>query len=58
MDQGAEIRQKVTHFRHIIDQLPVRSLTMGSFFHSEFVNNWPKPPFVGPVRRLLASKQV
>ncbi|KAF2899502.1 hypothetical protein ILUMI_06674 [Ignelater luminosus] len=57
MDQGAEVRQKVTHFRHIIDQLPVRILTMGSFFHSEFVSNWPKPPFVGPIRRLLANAE-
>jgi len=56
MDQGAEIRQKVTHFRYIIDQLPARILTIGSFYHSELVR-WPKPPFIGPVRTLLANSE-
>lgn len=55
MDQGAEVRQKVTHFRYIIDQLLARILTMGSFVHSEFIG-WPKPPFIGPVRSSLLSK--
>lgn len=56
MDQGPEVRQKVTHFRHIIDELPANVITMGSFYHPELVGN-PKAPFFQPVRRALASKE-
>ncbi|KAF5270006.1 hypothetical protein FQR65_LT05805 [Abscondita terminalis] len=47
-----DVRQKVLHFRSVIDPLPARVLTIGSFHHSEFVH-FPRPPFVGPVRSLL-----
>lgn len=55
LDQGAEVRQKVIHFRNIIDPVPANVITVGSFFHSKFVGK-PKAPFIGPVRRLLAGK--
>lgn len=54
MDQGPEIRQKVSHFRNIIDQLQSGIITMGSFFHPEFVEN-PKAPFIAPIRKILMS---
>lgn len=55
MDQGAEIRQSVTYFRNMIDQLPAQVITIGSFFHPDLVVN-PKLPFLAPVRRMLMSK--
>lgn len=55
MDQGAEIRQKVTHFRNIFDQIPASLLMIGSFVNTEFVTS-PKLPFIAPVRKLLISK--
>ena len=54
MDQGAEIRQRVTHFRNLIDQIPSGVVTMGSFVHTDLVKN-PKAPFYAPVRKLLKS---
>lgn len=54
LDQGADVRQRVIHFRNIIDPVPANVITVGSFFHSKFVGK-PKAPFIGPVRRLLAG---
>lgn len=55
MDQGPEIRQKVTHFRNIIDEIPANLITVGSFIHSDLVAS-PKAPFFRPVRSTLVSK--
>ncbi|KAF5280223.1 hypothetical protein FQA39_LY05357 [Lamprigera yunnana] len=49
-----ETKQKVLHFKAMIDALPARIITMGSFHHSELVH-FPKPPFVGPVRTMLIN---
>ncbi|XP_069702095.1 ganglioside-induced differentiation-associated protein 1 [Periplaneta americana] len=54
MDQGPEVRQRVLHFRTIIDHIPAGVVTMGSFFHPEFCEN-PKQPFIQPVRKLLMA---
>ncbi|KAK4876661.1 hypothetical protein RN001_009167 [Aquatica leii] len=48
------VKEKVLHFRSILDPLPARVLTIGSFHHSELVH-FPKPPFVGPIRSLLKN---
>lgn len=53
-DQGPQIRQKVEHFRSIIDPLPANLITMGAFKHQELAPN-PKMPFVAPVRSHLLS---
>jgi hypothetical protein len=55
MDQGPEMRQKVLHFRTVIDYIPAGTVTMGSFFHPEFCHN-PKQPFIQPVRKSLMGK--
>ncbi|XP_022912220.1 ganglioside-induced differentiation-associated protein 1 [Onthophagus taurus] len=55
-DQGDEIKQKVIKFRNMIDQIPSGIVTMGSFFHTEFVQT-PKAPFYAPVRKLLANAE-
>ncbi|XP_066991991.2 ganglioside-induced differentiation-associated protein 1 [Anabrus simplex] len=57
LDQGPEVKQKVLHFRTIIDQLPTGVITMGSFFHPEFCQN-PKPPFIRPVIKLLQAAEI
>lgn len=54
-DQGLEIRQRVVHFKSLIEQVPAGIITMGSFFHPELVGK-RKAPFFAPVCRLLASK--
>ncbi|CAH0547191.1 unnamed protein product [Brassicogethes aeneus] len=56
MDKGPEMRQKVSHFRNIIDSLPANVITMGTLFHNELVQN-PRIPFVGPVRTALANAE-
>jgi hypothetical protein len=55
MDQGPEMRQKILHFRTVIDHIPAGTVTMGSFFHPEFCQN-PKQPFIQPVRKSLMGK--
>lgn len=55
MDQGPEVRQKVTHFRNIIDEIPANLITLGSFIHSDLAAN-PKAPFFSPVRKVFVSK--
>lgn len=55
MDQGPEIRQKVTRFRNVIEQIPDYIITAGSCVHSELVGK-PKFPFLGPVRTAFISK--
>jgi len=55
MDQGPEMRQKVLHFRTVIDHIPAGTVTMGSFYHPEFCQN-PKQPFIQPVRKSLMGK--
>lgn len=55
MDQGPEIRQKVTRFRNVIEQIPDYVITAGSCVHSELVGK-PKFPFLGPVRTAFISK--
>ncbi|XP_049777453.1 ganglioside-induced differentiation-associated protein 1 [Schistocerca cancellata] len=56
LDQGAEVRQKVIHFRSVIDQLPSGAITLGSFFHPQYSQK-PKLPFIQPVRRMLQSAE-
>ncbi|RZC37886.1 ganglioside-induced differentiation-associated protein 1, partial [Asbolus verrucosus] len=56
MDQGAEIRQKVTHFRHLLQKAPEGLLTSGSMLHQHLLRN-PKTPFIAPVRRALANAE-
>lgn len=55
MDQGPEMRQKILHFRTVIDHIPAGIVTMGSFYHPEFCQN-PKQPFIQPVRKSLLGK--
>jgi hypothetical protein len=55
MDQGTELRQKILHFRAVIDHIPAGTVTMGSFYHPEFCQN-PKQPFIQPVRKALMGK--
>jgi len=55
MDQGPEMRQKILHFRTVIDHIPAGTVTMGSFYHPEFCQN-PKQPFIQPVRKSLMGK--
>ncbi|PSN42578.1 Ganglioside-induced differentiation-associated protein 1 [Blattella germanica] len=55
MDQGPDVRQKVLHFRTIIDHIPTGIVTMGSFFNSEFCEN-PKQPFIQPMRKAMMKK--
>lgn len=50
MEEGFEVRQRITYYRHILDQIPAGILTMGSFFHPELVKR-PKAPFLPPVRK-------
>lgn len=57
MKQGPEMRQKVTHFRYKIDQIPAGVITMGSVFHPDLVEN-PKLPFIAPIRKLLAKAEL
>jgi hypothetical protein len=57
MDQGPEVRQKVLHFRTIIDYIPAGTVTMGSFYHPEFCQNH-KQPFIQPVRKSLMGKYI
>ncbi|XP_046397159.1 ganglioside-induced differentiation-associated protein 1 isoform X2 [Ischnura elegans] len=54
LDMGPEVRQKVMHFRTILDQLPTGIITVGSFYHPELCHN-PKPPFIKPVRKLMMA---
>ncbi|GFG38618.1 hypothetical protein Cfor_09222 [Coptotermes formosanus] len=56
MDQGPEMRQKVLHFRTVIDHIPAGTVTMGSFFHPEFCQN-PKQPFIRAVRKSLMAAE-
>lgn len=57
MDQGPEVRQKVIHFRNILDQIPANVVTLGSFYHTKFVHK-PKMPFIAPVRKQLAGNKI
>jgi len=56
MDQGPEMRQKILHFRTVIDHIPAGTVTMGSFYHPEFCQN-PKQPFIQPVRKSLMAAE-
>ncbi|KAK7865427.1 hypothetical protein R5R35_012791 [Gryllus longicercus] len=56
LEEGADVRSKVTHFRSLLDHIPAGAITMGSFFHTQFCDK-PKPPFIQPVRRLLQSAE-
>jgi hypothetical protein len=55
MDQGPEVRQRVTHFRHVLQKAPAGMLTTGAVLNQHLLQN-PKTPFIGPVRKSLASK--
>lgn len=55
MDEGPEVRQSVTTFRHLLQQVEDGPLTTGAVLHPEMLKN-PKSPFFGPVRNVLASK--
>lgn len=56
-DQGLEIRQRVLHFRTLLDQLPVNHITAGSIYHTDLVRN-PKIPYITPFRQLLRVSEV
>lgn len=56
IDQGPEIRQKVTHFRTEIDKIPANVITVGSFFNPEFCTNLKYPFFIPSVRNHLKGK--
>lgn len=56
LDQGSGVRQKVNHFRNIIDEIPANVVTIGSFFHPQLVGK-PKLPFIAPVRRQMAAHE-
>jgi glutathione S-transferase len=55
MDQGPEVRQRVTHFRHLLQKAPAGMLKTGAMLNQHLLQN-PKTPFIGPVRKALASK--
>lgn len=54
LDQGTEVRQKVIHFRNIIDEISANILTLGSFSHPQLVGS-PKIPFIAPVRKIMSG---
>ncbi|XP_046660311.1 ganglioside-induced differentiation-associated protein 1 isoform X1 [Homalodisca vitripennis] len=54
LDQGPEIRQRVLHFRNLLDPIPANVITIGSFLHPKFVGK-PKAPFIAPVRKALVA---
>ncbi|KAK3923927.1 Ganglioside-induced differentiation-associated protein 1 [Frankliniella fusca] len=56
-DHGIEVRQRVLHFRTLLDQLPVNHITAGSFYHTDLISN-PKLPFVSPFRHILKVSEV
>ncbi|KAH1010467.1 hypothetical protein HUJ05_004756 [Dendroctonus ponderosae] len=55
MDQGGEVRQKITYFRGIIDKINGNVLTIGSLLHPELATGSKKVPFIGPVRKQLVN---
>lgn len=55
-DHGNKIHQKVTYFRYQLDQIQSGIITLGSFFHEEYVGR-PKIPFIKPVRTAMKSNQ-
>ncbi|CAH1367370.1 unnamed protein product [Tenebrio molitor] len=56
MDQGPEVRQRVTHFRHVLQKAPAGMLTTGAVLNQHLLQN-PKTPFIGPVRKALAKAE-
>ncbi|XP_034250549.1 ganglioside-induced differentiation-associated protein 1 [Thrips palmi] len=56
-DQGMEIRQRVLHFRTLLDQLPVNHITAGSIYHTDLMCK-PKLPYVTPFRQMLRVSEV
>ncbi|XP_063915223.1 ganglioside-induced differentiation-associated protein 1 isoform X2 [Zophobas morio] len=56
MDQGPEVRQKVTHFRHVLQKAPQDMLTTGAMLNQHMLRN-PKTPFFAPVRKALANAE-
>lgn len=56
MDQGPQIKQKVVHFRNLIETLNGNVLTIGTLLHPEVVTGNRKIPFIGPVCKQLVSK--
>ncbi|XP_073968783.1 ganglioside-induced differentiation-associated protein 1-like isoform X3 [Rhodnius prolixus] len=53
-DESADIIEKHNHFHTIIHELPADVITIGSFYHTEFVRS-PKLPFIYPVRRHMKT---
>ncbi|XP_073968882.1 ganglioside-induced differentiation-associated protein 1-like isoform X2 [Rhodnius prolixus] len=52
--QEPSIKQRVNHFRELIDRIPANTVTMGAFYHSEFICK-PKLPFIAPVRAFMRA---
>ncbi|KAK9502831.1 hypothetical protein O3M35_011528 [Rhynocoris fuscipes] len=52
LDQA--LKQKVNHLREIIDRIPANTVTMGTFYHTEFISK-PKLPFIAPVRAFMRA---
>ncbi|XP_066148080.1 ganglioside-induced differentiation-associated protein 1 isoform X2 [Euwallacea fornicatus] len=54
-DQGNEVKQKVTNFRNLIDNINGNVLTVGSLMHPELATGSKKIPFIKPVRSQLLN---
>ncbi|KAF7266828.1 hypothetical protein GWI33_019856 [Rhynchophorus ferrugineus] len=57
MDQGVQIKQKVVHFRNLIETLNGNVLTVGTLLHPEVVTGSRKIPFIGPVCKQLVNAE-
>ncbi|CAG9761571.1 unnamed protein product [Ceutorhynchus assimilis] len=55
IDQGPEVRQKINHFRDLIDTINGNVLTIGSMIHPELATGSKKVPFIAPVRKQLVN---
>jgi hypothetical protein len=55
MDQGSDVRQRVIHFRQVLQKVPEGMLTTGAMLNQHLLQD-PKIPFIKPVRKALAGK--
>jgi hypothetical protein len=55
MDQGSDVRQRVVHFRQVLQKVPEGMLTTGAMLNQHLLQD-PKIPFIKPVRKALAGK--
>jgi glutathione S-transferase len=56
MDQGSDVRQRVIHFRQVLQKVPEGMLTTGAMLNQHLLQD-PKIPFIKPVRKALAEAE-